>query len=256
LQRRRDRIETGRFLAEGPRAVSEALDQHRRAAPTVVEIFVTDGADVRHPELVHSAQALGVPIHVVSEHVAVALSETRAPQGVVAVCLMPTITLAEAVDASSRLVAVLVDVADPGNAGTVMRVADAAGADAVIFAGDAVDPYNGKCVRASTGSIFHLPVVHDVSVDAVADVVQRAGALRLAAAGDAERSIDDAEADGTLAGSSAWFFGNEVRGLGSVPSDLALRIPIYGRAESLNLATAAAVCLYASARAQRRAAGG
>ncbi len=155
---------------------------------------------------------------------------------------------------SARLVAVCADIRDPGNAGTVVRCADAAGAAGVVLAGDSVDVHNGKAVRASAGSVFHLPIaVHRDPADAVA-ALQRAGFTVLAADGAGERDLDEAEDDGLLDAPTAWLFGNEARGL---PDDLGaladhrVRIPIHGRAESLNLATAAAVCLYASARAQR-----
>jgi TrmH family RNA methyltransferase len=155
-------------------------------------------------------------------------------------------------------VAVLVDIADPGNAGTVIRVADAAGADAVIFAGSTVDPYNGKCVRASAGSVFHLSVVSGAAASDVVDAVRSQGLVILAADAHAEMDLEQADAQGLLADRTAWFFGHEVRGLANaageelLAANWAIRIPVYGRAESLNLATAAAVCLYASARAQRR----
>jgi TrmH family RNA methyltransferase len=153
-------------------------------------------------------------------------------------------------------VAVLVGVADPGNAGTVLRVADAAGADAVIFAGDSVDPHNGKCVRASTGSLFHPPVARCRDVGEVLTAGKAAGLWLVAADGHAERHLDAAADTGDLDRPTAWVFGSEAHGLpGAVLTavDGALRVPIYGAAESLNLATAAAVCLYASARARRGA---
>ena len=157
----------------------------------------------------------------------------------------------------AALVVILANVRDPGNAGTVLRSADAAGADAVLFAGSSVDPYNSKCVRASAGSLFHLPVVTGLPVaDAVA-ALRRAGLRVLAADGRAARTLDDLQDDGLLREPAAWLFGNEAWGL---PEDLLaladepVAVPIYGRAESLNLAAAAAVCLYASAGAQSRAA--
>jgi TrmH family RNA methyltransferase len=218
-------------------------------------LFCTEGSDVRHPTIVASAHELGVLTHVVSEHVAAALSETRTPQGVVAICAMPDHSLSAVLARSPRLLAVLVDVADPGNAGTVVRVADAAGADAVVFAGTTVDPFNGKSVRASAGSIFHLPVVTSPSVQTTVSAIKEAGLAVLAADGHAPVDIEHAAAHGLLDDRSAWLFGHEVRGLTAADKpavDVSIAIPIHGRAESLNLATAAAVCLYASARAQRR----
>jgi TrmH family RNA methyltransferase len=228
--------------------VREAL-RHGR----VHELFVTEVAVERNHDLVTDAEDRGVPVSVITDKAAAGLSETVTPQGVVAVCDLLDQPLATALDGTPRLVAVLVGVTDPGNAGTVTRVADAAGADAVLFAGDTVDPHNGKAVRASTGSIFHLPIARDRSVDAVLAACRAAG-LRLVAA-DGYATVDLDEAEDELATPTAWVFGSEAHGLpGDVlaATDTAVRVPLHGTAESLNLGTAAAVCLYASARVQRR----
>lgn len=235
------------FLAEGPQAVREAA-----AAPGVVrELFATAESAERHAEIIETASA---PVHLVSGQVMDALAQTVTPQGLVAVCSFVDVELAQVVARRPRLVAVLAAVRDPGNAGTVIRVADAAGADAVILTDASVDVYNGKCVRASAGSLFHLPIVTGVRAEAAVTELRAAGLRVLAADGAAKRDLDTALARGELAGSTAWLFGNEAWGLPAATRDLAdagLRVPVYGRAESLNLATAAAVCLYASAREQR-----
>jgi TrmH family RNA methyltransferase len=170
----------------------------------------------------------------------------------VALCRFLDRPLALLAEASPRLVAVCADVRDPGNAGTVIRCADAAGADVVVLAGDSVDLYNPKTVRASVGSVFHLPVVIERDPAAAVAAARAAGLTVLAADMDGE---DLFAVDDVLQGPTAWLFGNEAWGLPDRLRDAADRvvsIPIHGRAESLNLATAAAVCLYASARAQRR----
>ena len=216
------------------------------------ELFVTTTAADRNQELVTEAEDRGVPVSVITDKAAAGLSETVTPQGVVAVCDLLDQPLAAVLAGRPRLVAVLVGVTDPGNAGTVTRVADAAGADAVLFAGDSVDPHNGKAVRASTGSLFHLPIARDRSVEAVLSACRAAGLRLVAADGYAPADLDEAEAD--LATPTAWVFGSEAHGLPDevlAATDAAVRVPLYGRAESLNLATAAAVCLYASARVQR-----
>ncbi len=149
----------------------------------------------------------------------------------------------------------LVGVADPGNAGTVIRVADAAGAGAVLLAGDTVDPHNGKAVRASTGSVFHLPLARDRDAAAVLDACRAAGLTLLAADGRGELDLHDPDCRAMLAGPTAWVFGGEAHGLPpelAAAADHRVRVPIHGRAESLNLATAAAVCLYASAQRHSR----
>lgn len=201
-----------------------------------------------------AAAAAGVAWTLVEDRALASLSDAVTPAGVVAVCRpvdVPLSSVVEPVEASS-LVAICADVRDPGNAGTVIRTADAAGADAVVLAGSSVDAYNPKTVRATVGSLFHLPVVVEPDPAAAVRAVQAAGLTVLAADGGGE--LDLFEADELLARPTAWLFGNEARGL---PDDLAaladhrVRIPLLGGAESLNLSTAAAVCLYASARTQR-----
>jgi TrmH family RNA methyltransferase len=193
-------------------------------------------------------------VHIVSGEVMGELAQTVTPQGLLAVCGFLDVPLAAAVTPASRLAVLLANVRDPGNAGTVLRTADAAGAQAVVFADASVDPYNGKCVRASAGSLFHLPVVAGARLTDAVTAMRQAGLRIIAADGRAGRSLDDTEVLARLHEPTAWLFGNEAWGL---PADLvaladeAVAVPIYGKAESLNLAAAAAVCLYASARAQR-----
>lgn len=254
LTKRAFRSREHRFLAEGPQAVREAL-----ASPgTVLELFVTHDAATRHGDLLAAARAAGVVVHRCGGDVLEMLAQTVTPQGLVAVCGMVDVPLQQVVASGPCLVAVLAHVRDPGNAGAVLRAADAAGADAVVVTDASVDVYNGKCVRASAGSLFHLPVVAGGPVPPVTEALRGAGLRVLAADGAGELDLEDAEAAGRLAGPTAWVFGNEAWGLPEPTRALAdevVRVPIYGRAESLNLATAAAVCLYASARAQRRAEG-
>jgi RNA methyltransferase, TrmH family len=242
------------FLAEGPQAVAEAI----RCGAQVSDLFVTVPARSRHHDLVTAVADAGIPVHVISREVMGELAQTVTPQGVLAVCGFLDVPLATAVTPAPRLAALLANVRDPGNAGTVLRTADAAGARAVVFADASVDPYNGKCVRASAGSLFHLPVVAGVRLQDAVAAMRQAGLRVIAADGRAGRSLDDPGIRARLDEPTAWMFGNEAWGL---PADLvaladeAVAVPIYGKAESLNLAAAAAVCLYASARAQRTVAG-
>ena len=201
-----------------------------------------------------AAAAAGIPVHVISGDAMSELAQTVTPQGVLAVCGFVDARLDGVTAAGPRLVALLANVRDPGNAGTVLRTADAAGADAVVFADASVDPYNGKCVRASAGSLFHLPVVAGVRLAETAGALREAGLRIVAADGRAGGSLDEPRVRKLLATPTAWLFGNEAWGL---PGDLlaladdSVAVPIYGKAESLNLAAAAAVCLYASAAALR-----
>jgi TrmH family RNA methyltransferase len=251
LNKRAFRQRERAFLAEGPQAVAEAF----HCGAQVTDLFVTVPARSRHHDLVAAMAAAGIPVHLVSGEVMDELAQTVTPQGLVAVCGFVDVPLAE-VTARGRpqLVALLANVRDPGNAGTVLRTADAAGAHAVVFADASVDPYNGKCVRASAGSLFHLPVAAGARIDDAVVTLREAGLRIVAADGRAGRPLDDPEVQARLAGPTAWMFGNEAWGLPPelvALADEPVAVPIYGRAESLNLAAAAAVCLYASARVQR-----
>ena len=251
LARRVSRAEHRLFLAEGPQAVREALT----VPGCVAEVFAVGGTETSHPDIFSAATARSVAWHTVDDAALASLTETVHPQGLVAVCHFLDRPLEHVLEPTPRLVAVCADVRDPGNAGTVIRSSDAAGAGAVVLSGSSVDPYNGKAVRASVGSLFHLPLaVHDDTAEVLGSL-QRRGVTVLAADGGGELDLDDAIDDAVLAGPTAWLFGNEAWGLPAEVASLAdhrVRIPIHGRAESLNLATAAAVCLYASARAHRR----
>ena len=254
LLRRPRRVEAGEFLVEGAQAVTEAVDHERRTPGTVLELYLTEQAARRDVDLVRAAYAAKIPVTQVTERAAAALSDTVKPQGLVARCRLLTYDLDAVLAAAPRLIAVLVQTNDPGNAGTVIRLADAAGADAVIVAGDAVDVYNPKVVRATAGSLFHLPVVRAADPVDLVQLLSSSGLSVLATTGSAELDLDTARADGILELPTAWLFGSEAHGLPDdvlSAADERVRVPIHGRAESLNLATAAAVCLYASATAQR-----
>ena len=237
------------FLAEGPQAVGEAL----AAGGVVTQLFVTSSAQARYAELIRLAAAQGADVHAVSGEVMTELAQTITPQGVLGLCRFIDVPLAQVGASAPTLAVILASVRDPGNAGTVLRTADAAGAGGIIFAGSSVDPYNSKAVRASAGSLFHLPVVTGPPVADAVRALRERGLRILAADGGAASTLDDLETAGQLGRPTAWLFGNEAWGLPADVLDLAdeaVAVPIYGQAESLNLAAAAAVCLYASARAQ------
>jgi RNA methyltransferase, TrmH family len=256
LAKRALRLRARSFLAEGPQAVEAALTR----GGVVSQLFITAAARSRHADLADRAARQGAQVQAVSGEVMAELAQTITPQGVLAVCRYIDVPLARLAASGPRLVVILANVRDPGNAGTVVRTADAAGADGVIFSDASVDPYNSKCVRATAGSIFHLPLVVDVPVAEAVRAMREAGLRVLAADGRASRSLDETgpggpgEPGSLLGGPTAWLFGNEAWGLPAALlalADDAIAVPIYGQAESLNLAAAAAVCLYASARAAR-----
>jgi len=245
LSRRPVRAERRLFLADGPKAVEGALSVRGCA----VEVFATSTADVA--SLREAALAVDVSWTLVDDRAMSSLSDSVTPAGVVAVCRFLDADPADVVRDAS-LVVVCADVRDPGNAGTVIRTADAVAADGILLAGHSVDPYNAKTVRASVGSLFHLPHALAPDTSGAVATARDAGLVVLAADGAGE--VDLFEADELLRGPVAWLLGNEAWGLPPETAALAdhrVRIPIPGRAESLNLATAAAVCLYATARARR-----
>ncbi len=255
LHKREARSETGLFLLEGPQAVSEALTYRPEL---VVELYSTPTALERFTDIAQTAVDAGVDVEFVTEQVLEFMADTVTPQGVIAVCHQFPTSVKDIFGARNggqtpALIAILEEVRDPGNAGTIIRSADAAGADAVILSGRSVDLYNPKVVRATTGSIFHLPVAVNVDVASVLEHARGAG-LQVLAADVKGDDLLAARRAGLLTRPTAWLFGNEARGLSDdhlAMADAVIRLPIYGSAESLNLATAAAVCLYESAFEQR-----
>ncbi|MFY2860472.1 TrmH family RNA methyltransferase [Mycobacterium sp. THU-M104] len=242
LHRHVGRRRAGRFLAEGPHLVQAAA-----ARGLAREVFATEPAAQRHAALV---DALDCPVHLVTERAAKALSDTVTPAGLIAVCELPETRIEDVLAARPRLVAVAVEISEPGNAGTLIRIADAMGAGAVLFGGRSVDPYNGKCLRASAGSVFSVPVVVAPDAHDALAALRGAGLQVLATALDGETRLDDA--DRVLSAATAWLFGPESQGLPAefaAAADHRVCIPMAGGAESLNVAAAAAICLYQSARA-------
>ena len=249
LSRRNARAKHRRFLVEGPRGVREAV---RHAPDRVLDVYLTEAAVERHGDIREEAAATGLHLHVTSERVMDAMSADA--QGVLAVVATEGAAGSEALATAlegAGLVAVLTGAQDPGNAGAIIRAADAAGADAIVLVRGSVDPTAPKVVRSTAGSLFHLPIVTGVALDDVVAALHGAGLTVLAA--DGHGGIDLFEAESLLGAPGAWLLGNEARGLppeALSSADAVVSIPIYGKAESLNVAAAAALCLYASARAR------
>src|SRR6476660_7143842 len=265
------RLKRREFLAEGPQAVREALTLHQKRVAAgepgiVYEVYASESCLDRHPDL--EALAEGTTAFLATDEVLAAMADTVTPQGILAVCGFLDVSLEQVLDAGPQLVAVLCQVRDPGNAGTVLRAADAAGADAVILTASSVDIYNPKAVRSTAGSVFHLPVVLGADAAELAAACKARGIGVLAADGYGQLDLDVLQdenarrrltgagpgSDYDLAAPTAWFSGNEAQGLSEAELELAdhrVAVPVYGAAESLNLGTAATVCLYASARSQQ-----
>jgi TrmH family RNA methyltransferase len=259
LSKRSVRERTGRFAVEGPQGVREAV---RYAGSRVRDVYLTSEALERYADdIVAPARAASLWVHEVTPEVLAAMAETDAPQGVLAVVDiadggLPAAGRPDAGPSDAGLAAVLAtrphllvlltNVRDPGNAGTVIRGADAAGAAAVLVSGASVDVHSSKVVRSTAGSLFHLPVVTGLDVEATLATLRANGIRTLAADGAGSTLLPDAD----LTAPHCWVMGNEAWGLAQEVRDACdevVRVPIHGRAESLNLAMAATVCLYASA---------
>src|SRR5438128_5907588 len=236
--REKDRL----FLVEGSQGVEEAL----AAGGAVRDLFVTPASEERLDGLVLMARSAGVPVHTVAPDIMGHLTSTVTPQGVVAVAGFVDVAM-EDHDAEAGTIAILVEVRDPGNAGTILRSADASGAAGLVFTKSSVDVYNPKAVRATAGSLFNVPVVRGEEIEATVEVLRARGLAIVAATADGQRSVYDAD----LSVGTAVIFGNEARGLSPETRALAdrtVRVPIFGRAESLNLAAAATLVLFEAAR--------
>lgn len=250
LHKKSERRETGLFLIEGPQSLREALTYR----PELLrEVYATPTALEKHRDIGALLTKHDLDAEFITEDVLEAMSDTVTPQGFVAVCQQFPKSLKHILDGSPKLVVIMEEVRDPGNAGTIIRAADAAGADAVIVSGRSIDPFSPKVVRSTTGSLFHVPVAIAEELSDALSVARSAG-LQVLAADISGDDLTVAQTEGTLVAPTAWLFGNEARGLSGedlARADRALKVPIYGQAESMNLATAASVCLYASAFAQR-----
>lgn len=243
LNQKDARIESGLFLLEGPQGLKELL----QFPELVHEVFVTDSAFDRYEFELETLQVSGVSVTEVSQAVMEKICDTKTPQGIVAVVSQIDLSLDELIESKPRLLAILDQARDPGNAGTVLRAADAAGADGVIFTTDSVDVYNPKVVRSTAGSILHLPFVVNANPEEIASKLRAAGIQIFTTAAD---GTPITQLRDRLRAPTAWVFGNEAHGVSpelATVADEVVALPIFGRAESLNLATAASVCLYASA---------
>lgn len=236
------RLRRETFLVEGPRAIAEALGCLERA-------FITEAFAAREGGLVATLRRAGCEVLLVTEPVLAHLAGTVTPQGVVGVARLASPAVTDVL-AAADLAVVLVGASDPGNLGTILRTADAAGTDAVVVCSGSVDPHNPKAVRASAGSLFHLPVARGLDPHRAVEACRTAGLRPIAVDGRGE--VTHTEAD--LTGRSALLFGSEAHGLDEgllAACDARVRVPIHGGAESLNLAAAAAVVLYEAARQRR-----
>ena len=249
LLQAKHRKSRGQFLLEGLQGVREAL-----AEPDVVlRLFASASAADAHADLLDTAHHSGVPITVCDDTGIRRIATAVTPLGLVALCQASSVGLMEVLG-GARLVVYLHKVSDPGNLGTIIRTADAAGVDAVVLSPECVDPYNDKALRSTAGSIIHVPVLRDVAPEDAIAAGRKSGLAVLATAAHGASLASDAVAD-RLGGATMWIFGSEAHGLPADvigAADTCVSVPLFGRAESLNVSVAAAVCVYASAMAQRQ----
>ena len=242
--RRSARQAEGVFVLEGARVVSEALD----AGARVEALYVAAGAS--DDPVARRAFEAGVRVFELADGVMEHVADTVTPQPLMAVAAYVDVALDAVVDADTLVVCV--DVRDPGNAGTVLRSAEASGVGGVVFCDGSVDPYNPKTVRASAGALFHVPVVAGGSPVEVLERIGESGFRRLGTVARGGVAYTDVD----LTDRVAIVVGNEAHGLSETATthlDELISIPMQGRSESLNVGMAAAVVCFEAAR-QRRAA--
>ena len=251
----KERRQQRRFLADGPQVVAEAFVAAAENRVSIHQLFVTEDALDKSADFVSAAQSLGTAMVICDEPALSKISGTQHPQGIVAVVGMPA-PMFDVTNEQTRLIVALDRISDPGNLGTIIRTAAAAGADAIVLSDGCVDPYNDKCVRSTTGSIFHVPILEDVDLAETARDCASAG-IQVFAADAGGARLDSASVTESLSRPTMWIFGSEAHGLSDDVHRAAtatVAVPHYGTAESLNVASAAAVCIFASAMAQHASA--
>ena len=246
LYQAKNRAAYSQEIAEGPQSAREALTW---AGDRVRDIVITEEALDRHPDIARLAEPHWT--HVVPSKVLGQI--TADSQGVLVVLNTAPVPAVEKVLEGASLAILAVEMQDPGNAGTLIRTADAVGAAGVLFGSGSVDPNSPKVIRSAAGSTYHLQIVGGADPRTVISRAKRQGMQVLAADGSGRLTLGGSGLD--LGRPTLWVLGNEARGLAPdllARVDESVAIPIPGRAESLNVSAAAAVCLYASVFAQMR----
>lgn len=246
LHRSSARKKANAFIVEGDNSVDAAV-----STGAATDVFVTERAAEKFADIVTAAGYMDVYVHPITDRAVKSLSDTQTTPGIFALCTPVLWTPGKILNGKPQLVSVPVETSEPGNAGTLIRTSDAMGADGVIFAGETVDPLGSKVARASAGSLFHIPTARDTNIKDVLGKLRSSNLQILATAPQGDATLDEVD----LSKPTAWLFGNEAHGLSKEllnAADIRVGIPLRGRAESLNLATAASICLYESAKAQNR----
>lgn len=241
LKQKKYRQERQLFLAEGLRTVEEAIGSN-----TVIQLFYTAIEDERTRVVLETAAEKGLELYCVSENVMKKISDTDSPQGIVAVCKMQNMKL-ENLFAKGEMLLVLDRVGDPGNVGTMLRTADAAGIGGIVLLKGCVDIYAPKTVRSTMGSLFHIPVFAGADEALFIKAAKRAGYELLVTTLEGADNLYKAD----LRGRIAFVMGNEANGVTSTllqEADKRVYIPMQGRAESLNVAIAAGIVMFEALR--------
>ena len=230
----KERKASGHFVAEGMQCVREALTSD--SGPRIETLYLTSNGRNRVEQIADLATLNTVDV---SDEVMKEMSETITPQGILAVCTIPQVSLNSIALNGTRRFIYLSEVQDPGNAGTILRSADAFAMDAVITSPGSVDMYSPKVVRSTAGSLWHIPVFESVPLDEVLSLGVNAFSL----SSEGSKNLNQYE----LSGDILAVFGNEARGLATgqnVDSIAVVNIPMPGNAESLNLSAAASIVMY------------
>lgn len=264
LRKRVNRVRYEQALVEGPQAVRELL---ANAPELIRDIYVTDTALEQHADINRLLLMADPYTHVLPEDIFAKLSDSA--QGLLAVIDIPDeMSLDDLFEEAPELIVCAIELQDPGNLGTIIRSADACGADAVILGRGSVEAMNPKVLRSTAGSAFHVPIIEDEDISAIVSRAKASGLQIFVADGGGEWDLGvlaDAATQGVLdaPGSTLpdlrkptlWLLGNEARGFTDEQrgwADAVVQIPMWGKAESLNVAMATTLCLHASATAQNR----
>lgn len=242
---KKTRDSEGTFVVEGIQAVREAISPKLNEGLSLKTIFVTEVGLKKLYSYIDQQAFEGLKIIEVSDQVMNAMADSQTPQGILALCSTKSLKLDELWKLEPKKIAFFWQIQDPGNAGTVIRTADACGFDAVIFSEESVDIFNPKTVRASVGSLWHIPVISNVRIDEFIDICLSRNANLYALSVNGSQTFDYEFVAKSIKDPSIWIFGNEARGLPELPQQVkTVSIPMKGFAESLNVASAAAIVLH------------
>ena len=229
------------FIADGIQSVREVLSASLVDAPELINLYVTEKGFAKLKEEISPEILEIAPIVHVSDAVMNEMAETESPQGILALCKFTQITLYKIKQREAKKIAYFWEIQDPGNSGTVIRTAEALGFDAVVFSKNSVEVYSPKTVRATVGALWHIPVVENVDVEELIEFAAAGDFYTIALAGDGSGSLTDLpKSEKTIL-----IFGNEARGLPEISGvNARVAIPMKGKSESLNVASAAAIAMF------------